>query len=434
MGWKISKSQQKELEYLVHISIKEFNLVDQLTDINAITELRKFVKDLFSTTFYDNNNTEFDNFNDIFDQTINHHIPVVPPTYGSLDIAQLKTQIHKLQSFPTQKQRSPEWFKVRMDNITASAIHKVMHPELMDYYREIYEKCNTVVKQLNGAAVMHGVKYEDIALQIYIKRNNVNVLNFGCITHSTIKHVAASPDGICDFSPNNPNYTGRMIEIKCPYSRVINGIVPEHYLYQIQQQLEVCDLEYCDFLECRIEEFESSESLFEYRETVINHSFDEDDYGVIIEYFTSDNDSLQYIYSPMGLTEEQMETWVNDEIKNPQIRLNKLSFWILTYYNVILVRRDREFFANTIPMINKFWDKVEYYREHITELETILKSKRQIVQLDIPDDEPQVITTKCLLLDDEEEENNNKNNKKNIKEIKQKKNNQKPQTKCLLLD
>ncbi len=410
MGWKISKSQQKELEYLIHISIKEFNIITQLTEPYVLNELRKFVKDLFTNTFYDNDNIEYDNFDAIFDETITHHIPAVSPTYDSLDIARIKKQIRKLQAFPTQKQRSPEWFKVRMDNITASAIHKVMHPENMDYYREIYEKCNTVVKQLNGAAVMHGVKYEDIALQIYIKRNNVNVLNFGCITHPTIQHVAASPDGICDYSPHNPDYTGRMIEIKCPYSRVINGIVPEHYFYQIQQQLEVCELEYCDFLECRIEEFESSDTLFEYRETVINHSFDEDDYGVIIEYYTTSDlsESIKYSYSPMGLTGDQIDIWCNNtidqlEIEHPKFRFNKMSYWILTYYNVILVQRNREFFAKIVPMIDKFWHKVEYYREHMDELDKILKSKRQIIQMDFLDDDTQVPITKCLLLDEEDD-------------------------------
>lgn len=414
MGWKINKLQKKELEYLIHISLKEFNLVDQLNEPYVLNELRKFVKELFTNTFFESkNDIIFDNFDEIFNETITHHIPACPPTYDSLDIARIKKQIRKLQSFPTQKQRSPEWFKVRMDNITASAIHKVMHPEMMDYYREIYEKCNPVIKQLNGAAVMHGVKYEDIALQVYVKRNNVNVLNFGCITHSTIKHVAASPDGICDYSPHNPDYTGRMIEIKCPYSRVINGIVPEHYFYQIQQQLEVCDLEYCDFLECRIEEFESSDTLFEYRETVINHSFDEDDYGVVLEYYTTTdfNESIKYVYSPMGLTEDQLEIWCNNtidqlEIDHPKFRFSKVSYWILTYYNVILVQRNREFFAKTVPMIEKFWNKVEYYREHIDELEKILKSKKQIVDIELLDDDNDILpvdNTKCMFLDDDDE-------------------------------
>ena len=44
---------------------------------------------------------------------------------------------------------------------------------------------------------------------------------------------------------------GRMLEIKCPYSRVINGIVPDNYEVQMQIQLEVCDLEICDF--CKLE-------------------------------------------------------------------------------------------------------------------------------------------------------------------------------------
>ena len=34
--------------------------------------------------------------------------------------------------------------------------------------------------------------------------------------------------------------------------RVINGIIPDNYEVQMQIQLEVCDLEVCDFCEIRI--------------------------------------------------------------------------------------------------------------------------------------------------------------------------------------
>ena len=48
-----------------------------------------------------------------------------------------------------------------------------------------------------------------------------------------------------------------MLEIKCPKSRIITGFIPEVYRAQIQGQLEVCGLDYCDFLECDIKVYNS---------------------------------------------------------------------------------------------------------------------------------------------------------------------------------
>ena len=55
-----------------------------------------------------------------------------------------------------------------------------------------------------------------------------------------------------------------MLEIKCPKSRNITGIIPPIFFAQVQGQLEVCDLEYCDFLECQIlREYNSKKEFFE---------------------------------------------------------------------------------------------------------------------------------------------------------------------------
>ena len=54
-----------------------------------------------------------------------------------------------------------------------------------------------------------------------------------------------------------------MLEIKCPKSRPITGIIPPVYFGQVQGQLEVCDLEYCDFLECELREYNNQKEFFE---------------------------------------------------------------------------------------------------------------------------------------------------------------------------
>ena len=53
-----------------------------------------------------------------------------------------------------------------------------------------------------------------------------------------IDYFGASPDGIVSYESKNKDYVGRMLEIKCPKSRKIDGIIPIGYYYQIQGQLE----------------------------------------------------------------------------------------------------------------------------------------------------------------------------------------------------
>ena len=71
-----------------------------------------------------------------------------------------------------------------------------------------------------------------------------------------------------------------MLEIKCPTSRDITGFVPEYYHAQVQGQLEVCGLEYCDFLECELREYDKALE-------VINKAIDKDDKSYIAKLIKS---------------------------------------------------------------------------------------------------------------------------------------------------
>jgi hypothetical protein len=70
-------------------------------------------------------------------------------------------------------------------------------------------------------------------------------------------YIAASPDGI-NVDSNNERY-GRMVEIKNIYNREIDGIPTDNYWIQMQFQMEVCDLDECDFFETRMKEYSEEE-------------------------------------------------------------------------------------------------------------------------------------------------------------------------------
>ena len=56
-------------------------------------------------------------------------------------------------------------------------------------------KCGIKEEWNPGPAIIHGVKYEDVAVSIYESRNDVNVAEYGCIPHPNISCFGASPDG-----------------------------------------------------------------------------------------------------------------------------------------------------------------------------------------------------------------------------------------------
>jgi hypothetical protein len=104
------------------------------------------------------------------------------------------------------------------------------------------------------------VKYEPVSTALYEEWTKTKVDAFGCLTHNKYPFIGASPDGIIT-DPKSP-YFGRMLEIKNIVNREIDGIPSEAYWIQMQIQMEVCQLEACDFLETRFKEYESEDYFY----------------------------------------------------------------------------------------------------------------------------------------------------------------------------
>lgn len=368
-------SPKTDLEYLVHITINEFGL--DRSQIDA-PDFKNYIYNIFGH-MYRLDKIKF-KFDKEMERIINANKSVKEPEYDEQDIKNILQQLKYIGGLISHEQRSPEWYEFRRQNITASSIGYICKTK-SGYYEEIKKKCIENTKMLSGAAILHGVKYEAVATAIYERRNRVKVLEYGCLPHKYIDHLAASPDGICDYSPSNPSYTGRMLEIKCPYSRQITGVIPECYYYQIQAQLEVCDLYYCDFLECKLVDFNSFEDMKYHMSTISNNTFRDDEYGVVLEYVMSGDNTTKYAYSEIGLSEDDLEDWINEKIdelneQDPNFRMEKILYWVLEYSNIVLVKRDRLFFDRMLPTIKAFWKDVEYFREHPEELGNYIKDAK----------------------------------------------------------
>lgn len=275
------------------------------------------------------------------------------PIYNYDQLKKISTILENLNKIFQPDQRSEAWYEIRNNLLTASdlgtALGKNTYSKPADL---IFSKAHCIKANIgNSPAIIHGVKFEDVAIKIYEKINNVVVKEYGCLPHPHLKCFGASPDGICSSDSVNKNYVGRMLEIKCPKSRPITGFIPIHYELQIQGQLEVCDLEYCDFLECDFKEYEN---LYDFvSDKTTEHK------GAIFEYYSiiEKKNKYNYFYG-----EDDLEEWQEKNIEmvlaDDSLELTKITYWKCCEVSIVLVKRDKARFDSYVPIIQDFWDKV----------------------------------------------------------------------------
>lgn len=283
-------------------------------------------------------------------------------------ITNIKEQkIIGLREIPQPIQRTPEWYQFRWNLITASNAWKAFESQ-STINQLIYEKCQPIkkfdneedVKMVNTNSSLHwGQKFEPLSVLIYEHKFKTQVEDFGCIQHKTYKFIGASPDGI-NVDKNCDRY-GRMLEIKNVVSRDINGIPKKEYWVQMQLQMEVCDLDECDFLETKFTEYSDYE-------TYKNDTTDKMK-GIIIYFHTKDGKPF-YVYKPLTIVEEHDITQWEDDILSlyQSDKYNytymKFIYWKLDVFSCVLVLRNHLWFKNNIPQLEKVWKIIE--KERIT--------------------------------------------------------------------
>jgi hypothetical protein len=151
-----------------------------------------------------------------------------------------------------------------------------------------------------------------------------------------------------------------MLEVKNPTTREITKIPKTDYYVQMQLQMEVCQLEECDFVETKFKEYDSYDD------------FENDKYklekGMIIVLIKNNND-LVYEYSPLFSNKPTaLEDFVNDtynkygftdgELEKGQYRWFKNIYWYLDIFSCILVPRNRKWFSSAEEKIKDFWSDI----------------------------------------------------------------------------
>ena len=146
-------------------------------------------------------------------------------------------------------QGSPEWHAERAGKILASncAAWEGLHP-----YTNAKKLVREGVRQLAGepseiklnAAMKHGQETEPKAVEFYQRTENKQVMETGSVAHAKYAFLRASPDGLVGLDGG--------LEIKSPFyaKEPYSVFAPDKvmYLWQCYVVMEVCDLEWIDFL------------------------------------------------------------------------------------------------------------------------------------------------------------------------------------------
>jgi putative phage-type endonuclease len=368
----------EEIQDIFYIQFEEEILRSDFVE-DDLNELLEDALNIFITTFYP-------------ERSSNQVVLQIESTTNVIEeysnVIEKEQKIIGLRNIPQPQQRTPEWYQFRWNLITASNAWKAFESQ-NTINQLIYEKCQPIkkfddnngddeqVKMVNTNTSLHwGQKFEPLSVLIYERKFNTTVEDFGCIQHPTYKFIGASPDGI-NVDKNGDRY-GRMLEIKNVVSRDINGIPKKEYWVQMQLQMEVCDLDECDFLETKFTEYPDYNA---YKDDNIQG---EKMKGIIIYFHTKEGKPF-YAYKPLELVEEHdISKWEDDILSLYQSQEYKYTYmkfiyWKLDVFSCVLVLRNKEWFKNNIPQLEKVWKIIEQERvtgyEHRAPVKKIKKEE-----------------------------------------------------------
>ena len=340
----------------------------------------------------------------------------------------MEKSITTLNEHPFWEQKSELWLSQRKTMLTGTDAGKVVNTGSDDNreeklfniakdkldYKEILQVPNIYHSRISSTAMRHGNIYEDVSLLIYETRLNVKVSEYGLIKSYKLNFIGASPDGVV----TNVDYTdynsfrryGRLVEVKNPFSRIINDTIKEDYRFQMLQQQYTCEIPVCDFLETTIidmdcpikgmKPYNNIKSMLndvldtddpEWESKIQNHNIpftnlnsEGKEKGVLLS-FTKNEDRKTFIYP---ITEEytvkSILTWKKETIaKMSSEGFNDYVFkvWKLEVFDVKqFVFNGKEYISEDIPILDSSWKLISQFKQKLID---IIRKKQKF--LSIPD-------------------------------------------------
>lgn len=271
--------------------------------------------------------------------------------WSSLPPEERVVRAEALMALPQVPQRTREWYLQGRQVLTASEFATILGTPravgvLAAYKAAPLPEGNLTNRLACATGEMGpmdwGVRFEPIVKQILAVRWGAEIVELGRLLHPTDPQLAASPDGLI-LKADDPARVGRLVEIKCPIRREITGQIPFEYWCQMQIQMEVADIDECEYVEVKLNSgYKSIPMCAEARGE--RHLYA----GTMWLLQHPDTLELCYAHTDLERTDLLGVGWgVVETIP-----------WNLDGLYTQVVRRDRAWFAGTETARMAFWEKV----------------------------------------------------------------------------
>ena len=268
-------------------------------------------------------------------------------TLSVISSSSLDELLHRKQL----EQRTTEWYEQMATILSASELGKLFgsvreRAKLVLSKTVPYPSRNQplAVRSDYMSAFDWGIRFEPVVKQIYEAKYGAVIKDLGRMSHPSNPRCMASPDGLV-YSCSNQQRIGRLIEIKCPVTREIDGTIPKDYYAQMQMQLHVTGRSLCDYVEVV---FSSHYNQLPMKEGPSLYN------GLIalVRYAEpKGNQELYYVYSPLHPAAD----WRPDTDEE----VIEITPWRVYQWSEQMVTRNEEWWAALQPVLVTFWEDVE---------------------------------------------------------------------------
>ena len=182
-------------------------------------------------------------------------------------------EAHKLEQSTRQQFQSAKWKESRIGRVTASRFGDVLLHRSPPSEFFINSFFDTRQHSTTPAPINHGLQNESKARNAYCSKTGFVTRTCGLVVNPSLPWLGASPDGVVEDP--SMKYLG-LLEIKCPFTHRFSTVEKacsdpvffamitddkvalkrEHkYYYQIQGQMALCQVSWCDFVIFTLQNF-----------------------------------------------------------------------------------------------------------------------------------------------------------------------------------
>lgn len=268
--------------------------------------------------------------------------------------------VERLPKLPQSNQKSAAWHAESRDMLSGHEFGPVCVGGQGEYNAVIAKKCGPVAHILENAtmesrtvyltqedgalsAFKWGWRYEPVARDLFeaVVAEGKVFDGLGRIRHPSLPRLGASPDGLIMDGPRS----GRLVEIKCPSTRSMDGKIPIRYYCQMQLQAEVCDVEAVEYVEVQFGAMPQEKAANE----IIELSKQPYIGKVCVTAASFDTPPADYKYAYSPLFPATKQGYKSCIAWKPSGILLESSVWYV-----------KDWFTQTVPRNRRWWQSVGY--------------------------------------------------------------------------